>query len=183
MSKSRALFMFESERLWLRPTTQEDAQFIVEVFNTPGALRFIGDRHIRTPEDAVHFLESRSLAQLEEHGYGNFTLVEKGTGTKVGVAGIYHRPGLELPDLGYALLPNFERKGYAFEAAQTLMEHCPTAFGLSELCAITHPENVRSGALLKKLGFHFIDERTLEGKSGSSHFYKAVVSSRISTGS
>jgi RimJ/RimL family protein N-acetyltransferase len=172
MAKSRALMMFESERLWLRPTTQEDAEFILQVFNSPGALRFIGDRNLHSREDSLNFLEARTLKQLEERGHGTYTVVEKSQGEKVGVCGVYYRPGLERPDLGYALLPAHEGKGYAREASLCLMEVCPTAFGITELAAITHPENARSGSLLKKLGFQYVDERTIEGMGGSSHYYE-----------
>lgn len=172
MAKNKYLF-FETERLWVRPTTEEDADFIVAVFNTEGALRFIGDRQIRTKEDALGFIKNRTLKQLAELGFANYTVIEKDGGAKVGVAGLYKRPGLELVDLGYALLPDFEGKGYAFESSNALKEAAFEHFGLDRLCAITHPENAASARLLEKLGFQKVDQRQLPGVEGVSDYYES----------
>lgn len=171
MAMNSYLF-FETERLWVRPTTEEDADFIVAVFNTEGALRFIGDRQIRTREDALGFIKNRTLKQLAEVRFANYTVVEKETGAKIGVAGLYKRPGLELVDLGYALLPEYEGQGFAFESANALKEAAFSHFECNALCAITHPENSASARLLDKLGFHKIDQRELPGVDGVSDYYE-----------
>jgi ribosomal-protein-alanine N-acetyltransferase len=163
---------FESDRLWLRPTSEEDADFIVAVFNTPGALKYIGDRNIHTCEDALSFIRSRTLKQLRERGYANYTLVEKESGAKVGVCGLYARLGLENVDLGYAMLPEFERRGFASEAGQRLMQAAKEDFDLHVLDAITHPHNVASMALLEKLGFDNLGEISLEGYDGPSVLFR-----------
>lgn len=145
--------VFETERLWLRPTNQEDADHLVKIFNAPKALQFIGDRKIRTAEDALHFIENRVLVQLRKKGYGNFTTILKSTGDKVGVVGVYHRPGLTHPDLGYATLPEFEGRGLTMEAATVMVGLAKTHFGLEALSGITHPENAVSQKMLTSLGF------------------------------
>ena len=80
---------FESDRLYLRPTTEEDAVLIHEIFTQEKAIRFIGDRNFKDPTDACEYIRSKTLKQLHERGYANYTLVLKATGQKVGVCGLY----------------------------------------------------------------------------------------------
>lgn len=164
--------MFATDRLWLRPTLEEDADFIVEVFNTPGALRFIGDRDINSKEQAQEFIFNRPLVQLEKLGYSNYTIVERVTGAKVGVAGLYERPYLDYADMGYALLPDYEGKGYAREASRRLLVAAQEDFELDTVCAITHPENHKSSALLLDLGFRQVDEVELPDIKGTSLYFE-----------
>jgi RimJ/RimL family protein N-acetyltransferase len=165
--------LFETDRLWIRPTTEEDAAFILAIFNSPKALRFIGDRKIRTSDDALAFIRNRTLKQFTEIGYGNYTIVTKGEGAKVGVCGLYNRPGLKLVDIGYALLPEQEGNGYALEASRAVQQAAKEVFGLNKLCAITHPENEASSRLLVKLGLKKIDQRHLPGVEGLSDYYES----------
>lgn len=167
--------MFGTDRLWLRPTLEEDADFIVEVFNTPGALRFIGDRDINSKELALEFIYNRPLVQLEELGYSNYTIIERVSGAKVGVAGLYARPHLEHSDLGYALLPKYEGKGYAREASRRLLEAAHEDFELETVCAITHPENHKSSKLLLDLGFEQVDEVELPDIKGTSLYFEIAL--------
>lgn len=168
-------YMFESDRLWIRPTTEEDAAFILEVFTSDKALRFIGDRNIRTEADARTFIRNRPLTQLKHCGFSNYTLVEKERGVKVGVAGLYARPTLDLVDLGYALLPKYEGNGFAREASRVLMDVARSHFEMEQLCAITHPDNKASTRLLESLGFEYIRRLDLEGVDGESLYFEADI--------
>ena len=87
--------VFETERLILRPTGVEDAALILKLLNMPKWLRFIGDRNVNTLEEAQLYIESRMLPQLGRLGYGNYTLVKKSDGTRLGTCGLYDREGLE----------------------------------------------------------------------------------------
>lgn len=168
----RDYLFFESDRLFIRPTTEEDAELILSVFNTSGALTYIGDRNIHNLKDAIAFIQSRTLKQLRERGFANYTLLVKESGTKVGVCGLYARPGLEHVDLGYALLQEHEGRGYATEACETLMSAAKEVFHLPALDAITHPENERSQRLLRKLGFDEMGPIALDGYAGESVLYR-----------
>ena len=65
----------------------------------------------------------------------------------VGVVGFYKRAALLQPDLGFALVSGFEKKGYVFEAASALLRH-KHEFGITKLCAITSPDNRASHNVL-----------------------------------
>ncbi len=143
---------FETERLYIRPTLEVDAEFILEILNTPKFHQYIGDRKVRTTDDARAYIQTRMLPQLERLGYANYTLITKVDQQKVGTCGLFDREGLEGVDIGFAFLPQFERKGYAFEAAQRIKQAAFEDFGLTQICGITTRENTSSQRLLEKLG-------------------------------
>ncbi len=142
----------ETERLYLIPTSEEDASFILELINTPKWLRYVGDRNVKTVEEAVVYIQKRMLPQLERLGYSNYTLVRRSDGAKLGCCGLYDRDGLEGVDIGFALLPQFERHGYAFESAKEVMRAAKEEFGISKIKGITSKDHIASQKLLEKLG-------------------------------
>lgn len=146
---------FETERLYLKPTVQEDAPFILELLNTPKWLKYIGDRNVRSLEDAQAYIKERITPQFEKLGYSNYTVVRKSDGAKMGSCGLYDREGLAGIDIGFAFFPAYEKKGYAFEAANKVKEIAGKEFKLTLIRAITVQENLGSQRLLEKLGFSF----------------------------
>jgi len=142
-----------TERLRILRFTKNDAAFILELVNSPSWLRYIGDRQIGNLARAETYLENGPLKSYAENGFGGYCLEETETGKKIGSCGFYKRDGLEHPDLGFALLPEFEGKGYAFEASQKLLELWRTDFPTAIVAAITSRENERSIQLLQRLGF------------------------------
>ena len=155
--------IFETERLMLIPTSEEDAEFIYKLFNTPKWIKYIGDRNIRTVEDARSYIRTKMLPQLIRLGYSSYTLIRKSGMVKVGTCGLYDRDGMDGIDIGFALLPEYEGKGYAFESANMLKNAAFTEFGINELKAITTKDNIQSQKLLGKLGFKFVGTTKLPG--------------------
>ena len=166
---------FESDRLYLCPTTEEDAALVLAILTAPKALKFIGDSNLHSEEDAREYIRQRALTQLRERGYANYTLVTKETGTKVGVCGLYVRPDLELIDLGYALHPNHEGQGYAREASKRIMQAAKERFGQLKLSAITHGENTASIKVLEALGFAHLGQKTVAGYDGPSEYFEVAL--------
>ncbi|MFD3003347.1 GNAT family N-acetyltransferase [Pontibacter toksunensis] len=146
---------FETERLILRPTSEEDAPFMFELLNTPKWLKHIGDRNVRSVEDAKDYIKTRIRPQLERLGFSNYTIIRKSDNVKLGVCGLYDREGLEGIDIGFALLPEHENKGYAFESANEVKRVGLEEFGIARIGAITTKDNVASQKLLEKLGLKF----------------------------
>ena len=143
----------ETVRLIIRPFTFDDAAFIIELLNTEGWLRFIGNRNVHSREDAENYLLNGPMKSYEQHGFGLSCICLKSTGEKIGMAGLIRRPELPYPDIGFALLPTFEKKGYAFEAAAGIIADARNRYSFEKLSAITNTDNDLSGNLLKKLGF------------------------------
>ena len=145
--------MLSSERLLIQPTSEEDAVMMYELMNTPSWLEYIGDRNIRSVDDAKSYIRSNIISQYERLGYSSFTISLALTNEKIGVCGLYDRESVDGIDLGFALFPQFAGQGFAFEACRKLMEAARDKFSLEELSAITSANNVKSKSLLKKLGF------------------------------
>ncbi|GAA4309091.1 GNAT family N-acetyltransferase [Pontixanthobacter gangjinensis] len=146
---------FETERLLINPTSTEDAGFILELLNSPKYVKFVGDKKLKTSEDAENYIEKRMISQLERLGYSSYTVIRKSDQTKIGCVGLYDREGVDGIDIGYSFLPAFEGKGYAFEAAAGLKKAAKEVFDLKDLKAIVVKENTGSRKLLEKLGFDF----------------------------
>jgi [ribosomal protein S5]-alanine N-acetyltransferase len=143
----------ETPRLRLRRLCNDDATFVIALLNSPGWLRFIGDRNVRDLEAARGYIERRNEA-LTRYG-SDLYLVELRNETPIGLCGVIHRDGLEDADLGFALLPEFGGQGYALEAARRTLEHARTDLHLPRIVGITTPDNDRSIRVLERLGFQF----------------------------
>jgi RimJ/RimL family protein N-acetyltransferase len=144
--------IFETERLILKPTTEEDAEFIFELFNTPKWIKYVGDRNIRTVEDARGYIRTKMLSQRKRLGYSNYSVIRKADKCKIGLCGLFDRDGVDGIDIGFAILPEYEKKGYAFESANKLKNVAFNEFGLKEINAITVKDNLSSQKLLNRLG-------------------------------
>jgi RimJ/RimL family protein N-acetyltransferase len=147
--------VLETERLRLRWLTLDDAPFIIELLNDASFIRFIGDKGVRTIEDALTYILHGPVASYEQFGYGLYATELKESGLPIGICGILKRETLPHPDIGFAFLPAHRKQGYAFEAADAVMKHARTNFNLSMILAITTPDNEVSGRLLEKLGLKF----------------------------
>lgn len=147
--------ILETERLRLRAFTLNDADFILDLLNSPGWLQFIGDRNVRTTEQAKAYLENGPMKSFREYGHG-LSLVEiKSDKQPIGMCGILHRSYLEQPDIGFALLPDFQGQGYAGEIVAATLQQAKTHWNIPDVSAIVLENNTRSVRLLEKLGFSF----------------------------
>ena len=163
---------YETERLIIKPTNTEDAKFIFEIMNTPKYHKYIGDRNIRTLEDAENYITQKMMPQYEKMGFGNFTVTLKSDGSKIGFCGIYVRPSLETPDIGFAFFEEYEGKGYAYEASSLLKQLAKDEFGLKKLSGITVEYNHSSRKLLEKLGLKFQKKFFMEGDPEELMYYE-----------
>ena len=149
------MLAFETARLRLRQQTLDDAAFLITVMNDPDFLRHIGDRGVRTLDDARAYLTAGALASYAEHGFGLWLVEHKADGAALGLCGLVKRPTLADVDVGYALLPAFRGAGYAREAVAGTLAHARTVYGLRRLIAVVNPDNAPSRKLLEVLGFGF----------------------------
>lgn len=145
----------DTPRLALTGLSEADAEFIRGLLNEPSFLRWIGDRGVRTVEDAKRYIREGPAAMYARHGYGLLRVGLKPEGTPIGICGVLKRDALPDPDLGFSLLPAWWSQGYAFEAAQAALQDARDRLGLGRIVAITSPGNEASIRLLGKLGFRF----------------------------
>ena len=147
--------ILETDRLILRRLSTEDAEFILELLNEPSFLRFIGDKGVRTLDDARDYILNGPVDMYTRLGFGLYLTELKESGVPIGICGLLKRDGLEDVDIGFAFLPKFWARGYAYESAAAVMAYGKTVLGLNRIVAITSPDNYASGRLLEKLGLRF----------------------------
>lgn len=147
--------VLETERLNLRQLNAGDAAFIVELLNDPSFLRYIGDRGVRTVEEAVRYILEGPVQSYARHGFGLWLVELKDAQTPTGICGLLKRDALPDADIGYAFLPQFRARGYAYESAAAVMSYAAGALGLRRVLAITNPDNAGSIKVLEKIGLKF----------------------------
>src|SRR5687767_8032735 len=147
--------VLETDRLTLRYLTLADAEFILQLLNDPSFIRFIGDRGVRTVEEARQYILQGPIASYERFGFGLYLAEITATGAQVGICGLLKRDTLPDADIGFAFLPPHWRQGYAYESAAAVITYGKDELGQKRILAITSPENDASIKLLEKLGFTF----------------------------
>jgi RimJ/RimL family protein N-acetyltransferase len=147
--------VLETERLTLRHLDVSDARFVVTLLNEPAFLQYIGDRQVRSEEEAVGYILQGPCASYRQRGFGLDLVQLKSDGTRIGICGLIQRDYLPDPDIGYAFLRQFWSHGYAVEAAAAVMQHAKLVLGLPRLLAITSAENVSSIRVLEKIGLSY----------------------------
>lgn len=147
--------ILETERLLLREFTVEDAPFILDLLNQPSFIQFIGDRGVRTLEDAQRIIETRYMVSYRSQGFGVYLTSLREDQTPIGMCGLIKRDGLDDVDVGFAFLPHYWMKGYAFEAASAVVAYGRQRLGLGKIVGIATQDNAGSIRVLEKLGLKF----------------------------
>lgn len=161
----------ETDRLTLRRFSLADADLMLAIWNDPEFIRFVADRRLRTIEAAATAMRDGLLTLYEQYTYGPLCVVEKESGAKIGICGLFRREGLACPDLGFALLPAFRGKGLAVEAAAAVVDDARISLRLPSLVAIVSPQNTASIRLLETLGFSFNRRIKMPGDDQMIYLY------------
>jgi len=148
-----------TERLVLREFSIDDAEFILTLLNTPAWLEYIGDKNVRTLEDAVNYLENGPIKSYKENGFGLWLTSLKNNSTPIGMCGLVNRDSLKDIDIGFALLPEYSKLGYGYEIANATINYATHILQINKVVAITDSNNIPSIKLLNKIGLQF--EKTL----------------------
>jgi len=164
----------QTERLLLRRLDVRDSAFIFELVNEPSWLRYIGDKGVKTLQDAQRYIENGPIEMYQRLGFGLYAVELKENGAPIGICGLIKRDALVDVDLGFAFLPRFWTKGYALESASAVMSYGRRALGLSRIVAIVSQDNHRSARLLEKLGFRLESTVSLQPDGDELKLYAAA---------
>ena len=154
-----------TQRLNLRRLSPDDAEFILELLNDAAFLRFIGDKAVRSADDARQYILDGPVASYQRNGFGLWLVELKRTGVPVGMCGLLKRESLPDVDIGFAFLPAYRSQGYAFESSSAVLDYARKEFGLRRIVAITNPDNAGSIRVLEKIGMRF--ERRITVSEGA----------------
>ena len=154
----------ETEKLIVEEANLNDASFFLELVNSPNWIKFIGDRNIRNLEEATKYVQESLIENYKKNGFGFYKMSLKENNKPIGAIGFLKREYLEFPDIGYAILPIYENKGYISEAAKAVFEYGKNQLQLKTIFGITTEENLASQKILLKIGLHLVDKRRVDGE-------------------
>ncbi|HMQ67352.1 MAG TPA: GNAT family N-acetyltransferase [Ignavibacteria bacterium] len=160
--------MIHTARLFLEPLSVKDSDFIIELVNTKGWRSFIGHRNINTRTEAAAYINK--YASENDTNIWTVKLIE--TKTPIGIITLLKREYLKHKDLGFAFLPEYFNKGYAFEASDAVLKDLNKKNKCEIIEAITVPENLSSVRLLKKLGFDYDKEIMVDNKIMCAYIFE-----------
>jgi len=146
--------VIQTSRLELRELNFDDAAFILELLNEGDFIRFIGDKGVRTLQDARDYIRSGPMDSYARNGFGLYAACFR-NGPPIGICGLVKRDGLNDPDVGFAFLARHRSKGYAVESAAAVVAHSRQVLKLQRIVAITSAQNTHSIFVLEKIGLKF----------------------------
>lgn len=178
-------FRIETERLvltHLQPSVSSHCDFMVKLWNTKEFIASTGGKptSITTTEAARKLIENRFQAEYARNGYGTYLVSlksppgnesseaippppseEEPIGT-VSLTRGAHPTAYSAPDLGFAILPDYMRKGYAREAAIGLLAWAESELHVYDVLGLCDPTNEGSNGVFRSLGFVDRGVRTLK---------------------
>ena len=148
-------FELRTPRLSMRRITLADAPLMLAVWNDPAFIEHVGDRGIRSIEQAHEALRQGAFKLYEQYGYGPYRVALAEGDAEIGICGLFRREGFDEPDIGYSILPDYCGRGYAFEAASAVLKYARSTLGLTRVTAFISPRNAASIGLAEKLGLRY----------------------------
>ena len=169
------MIITETSRLLLRVANLDDAPLMLTLMNEPAYLENIGDKQVRNLSDAENYLKSGPMTMQQELGFSLYCCQRKDTGETIGLSGLIKRPGVEHPEVGYAILAEHCRQGFGLESVEGVIKHAREQLKLPVLQAITSVGNTASVHLLKRLEFSFQGLITLPGSSEEINLFERIL--------
>lgn len=150
----------ETDRLLINPLTTDDDLFIFALVNSAGWIKFIGNRNITSKNEAGTYIQKI----LQNKNISYWVVKLKDDQERIGIITFIKRDYLAHHDIGFAFLPEFSGRGYAYEATNAVLHKLLLNYNLPHILAVTMAENISSIKLLKKLGLDFENEITVENQ-------------------
>lgn len=154
------ILSFSTERLHVRSLLESDAEFIRQLVNSPGWLEFIGDRNVHSKEDGIAYIQK--IQSMPNVYYWVVCTLENEI--PIGILTFLKRDYLDHFDIGFAFLPEYHGKGFAFESAAALFSRLTQLPEHKTILATTIPRNVHSIQLLTKLGMRFLHQIEIDNE-------------------
>lgn len=151
----------ETERLYLREMTPDDAVFAFNLNADLDVIKYTGDKPFDSVDAAKEFL--KQYDHYRKYGFGRWGVELKETGDLLGWCGLKYTESLNEYDIGFRFLKKNWNKGYATEAAIHCIEIGFNKFGMDKIVGRVMKENIASIKVLTKLGFEFKETFDYEG--------------------
>ena len=144
--------ILETERLKVRESTVEDVEAFYRIYKDPSITRYMEDL-FKDPDEERVYMETYISQVYGFYGFGMWTVLLKETGQVIGRAGLSVREGYELPELGFVIDKEYQKKGYAYEVCRGILDYAKKELLFDSVQALVHLENNASLRLLERLGF------------------------------
>ena len=118
-------------------------------------LGFIGDRNVKDRTAASNYILTRIIPSYHSYGFGLYLVLLKDKNIPIGICGLVKRDGLDFPDLGFAILPEYEKQGYTSEACKTILSYAEESLTVPTIYGITTKANIAAIKVLEKQGFGY----------------------------
>ncbi len=159
-----------TQRLVLRRFQESDQEALFELYGDPECTRYTLGKPVERWE--VWRIIAANLGHWELRGYGPYAVVEKTSGTLIGPVGLNYPGDWPEPELLYSLSRRFWGNGYASEAGFAVKQLAAKELGWKRLISLVHPENVRSKAVVRRLGGELEKTITLRGGQNEVYVYE-----------
>jgi RimJ/RimL family protein N-acetyltransferase len=157
--------ILETQRLYLREMTPEDAENVYRLNLDWDNIRYTGDKPFESIQEAKQFLENYSHYRI--YGFGRWAVIDKVFGEFLGWCGLKYTPELDEYDIGFRLFKECWNKGIGTEAAKACLDYGFSKIGLTRIVGRAMNENIGSIKVLEKIGLKYSEEYDFEGKSGA----------------
>ena len=147
--------ILETERLYLRAFTIEDAPLLIDLNSDPEVTRYTGDGPVPTIKEAERILTEIIFPQYPNK-IGRWAVHLKANEEFIGWCGIKFIQEENEYDLGYRYYKKRWGKGYATEAANAVMDYGKNIIKLKEIIGRAAIDNKASIAVLKKMGMEYL---------------------------
>ena len=150
----------ETDRLILREIIEDDFMGFYELDSDPEVHKYLGNHPVTSIEQSkavIQFIRQ----QYKKNGIGRWAIIDKASNNFIGWSGLKYeqhlRDGMAYYDLGYRLKRAYWGRGIATETAIESLKYGFSVFGLTEIYAAAHVENIASNKILQKIGLNFME--------------------------
>jgi len=154
--------MLETPRLLLRPCKLADASDALPLYSDVEVTRFIGGGRTTTDTKKIEAIISRFMDHERQFGFSPRAIIEKSSGSLVGICGLHHFNAEGEVEIGFRIARAAWGKGYATEAGQASLDEGFEKYDLKRVIALTHTKNIASKKVIEKIGIGW--ERSLSSQ-------------------
>jgi RimJ/RimL family protein N-acetyltransferase len=165
--------ILETERLYFRAFTINDAQLLIELNANPQVTRYTGDGPVKDLDDAKRILTEIIFPQYPNK-LGRWAVHLKSNDEFIGWCGLKYIANEDEIDLGYRFFQSHWNNGYASESAKAVIDYAKVVLQLKRIVARAAKKNTASINVIKKLGMHYLQDE-LCAHDASEKYYLDLI--------
>jgi len=156
--------ILETERLYLRRMTIEDAENIYLLNLDRDVVKYTGDQAFESIETAKMFLANYN--HYKKYDFGRWAVINKTNNNFLGWCGLKYTQDLDEFDIGFRFFKKEWNKGYATESAKACLKLGFDKYKMNEIIGRAMNENISSIKVLEKIGLTYFKTFDFDGQEG-----------------